>query len=61
MIVKLKCVDNGGRYYFTTGGIYQVIEVHGCDRYSVVSNNGYKSIVSTDDKNNIEGKWKVVE
>ena len=56
MIVKLKCVKNGG-IRVTDGNIYQAL-INGYGIYVIVNDIGYFSFIDTDDL--YSGEWEVV-
>ena len=60
MITKLKCVNNGGCDYFTTGKVYFSNEKeHGM--HLVTGDDGFEYRVNHDKKTNIwSDKWEVL-
>lgn len=62
MIVKLKCVDNCGIEYLTTGKVYETVKLYNYNNvYDLHCDSGEIISVSTNNRdNNFHGKWEVV-
>lgn len=58
MIIKLKCVDNGGCDYLTKGKIYEGLPTEVNSRYFVNDDDDMQCLVSTSP--HWHGKWEVV-
>lgn len=62
MFVKLKCVDNCGIEYLTTGKIYEAVKLSNYNNvYDLHYYSGEIISVSTNNMdNNFHGKWEIV-
>lgn len=58
MIVKLKCVDNGGNSYLTSGKVYDGI-IDSDETFAIVDDEG--DLIINSMTRELHGKWEVVE
>lgn len=59
MIVKLKCIDNGGNNFLTSGKVYDGI-IDDVDNFAIVDDDGDLIRYSLDESENYYGKWGVI-